>query len=240
MSLHAPSPTSAPAPAAGTDAAPAAARATSSGRRPRAWAVTGAVAGLLGAVSMEASMRLGENWEQTAGDPDAIVADLAGRIPTLLVFHTATVLAAVLAIVFAAGLRRRLAERLPAASLLPTVALGGLLLVSVAGLMGSGLDTQFLFALGEPTMTVASSVAFWNEWLATISWLWVGAGVAGVALAVAALRHRAAPRWIGWVSVVLGGLTLLLGVSPLQYMAGMTGPLWMLVVALGFAVGDRR
>ncbi len=239
MSVHVPSSASpaAPSPTSGPEGA---GHAAPTARRPRAWAVTGAAAGLLGAASMEASMRLGENWEQTAGDPDAIVADLAGRIPTLLVFHTATVLAAVLAIVFAAGLRRRLAERLPTASLLPTVALGGLLLVSVAGLMGSGLDTQFLFALGDPSMTVASSVAFWNEWLATISWLWVGAGVAGVALAVAALRHRAAPRWIGWVSVVLGGLTLLLGVSPLQYMAGMTGPLWMLVVALGFTFGDRR
>jgi hypothetical protein len=57
---------------------------------------------------------------------------------------------------------------------------------------------------------------------------------------VAALRHGAAPRWIGWVSAVLGGLTLIAGVSPLQYMAGFTGPLWLLVVALGFTLGGRR
>ena len=47
------------------------------------------------------------------------------------------------------------------------------------------------------------------------------------------------PRWIGRVGLVLGGLTLLLGISPLQYMAGMTGPLLVLVVALGFCLGDR-
>jgi hypothetical protein len=39
---------------------------------------------------------------------------------------------------------------------------------------------------------------------------------------------------------VLGGLTLLLGISPLQYMAGFVGPLWLLVAAIGFAAGDRK
>jgi hypothetical protein len=39
---------------------------------------------------------------------------------------------------------------------------------------------------------------------------------------------------------VVGGLTLLLGISPLQYMAGFTGPVMLLVVAAGFALGDRE
>lgn len=59
-------------------------------------------------------------------------------------------------------------------------------------------------------------------------------------MAVASLRHGAAPRWIGVVSLLLGGLTLLVGISPLQYMAGFVGPLWLTVAALGFALGDRR
>ena len=54
-----------------------------------------------------------------------------------------------------------------------------------------------------------------------------------------ASRAGAAPRWIGRVGLVLGGLTLLLGITPLQYMAGMTGPLWLLVTAIGFTLGDR-
>ena len=32
---------------------------------------------------------------------------------------------------------------------------------------------------------------------------------------------------------MLGGLTALFLVSPLQYMAGMTGPVWLVVVAAG-------
>ena len=99
---------------------------------PRAWAWTGVAAGVLGLVSIQSSMALGVNWEETAGDADAIVADLAGRTGTQLVFHTATIACALLVLVFAAGLRRRLDAQAPAGSLLPTVAGWGLVLVSVA------------------------------------------------------------------------------------------------------------
>ncbi|MGJ0223646.1 hypothetical protein ACQUZK_09625, partial [Streptococcus pyogenes] len=88
--MTAPSSLTSPTPATDAGATPP------SGRRGRAWAWTGVAAGVLGIASMEASMRLGQGWEQTAGDPDAIVADLAGRVPTLLVFHTVTVLCALL------------------------------------------------------------------------------------------------------------------------------------------------
>ncbi|MCB7135569.1 hypothetical protein [Cellulosimicrobium marinum] len=218
--------------------APAARRAREGSSR--AWAWTGAAAGVLGLVSVQSSMAFGANWEETAGDADAIVADMAGRLGSQIVFHTATIACALLVLVFAAGLRRRLDAQAPTGSLLPTVAGWGLVLVSVAGLLGSGLDTQFLFAFSEPELLVPESGAFYVDWVATIPWLWVGAGVTGVALGVAALRHAAAPRWIGVVGVVLGGLTLLTGISPLQYMAGFVGPVWLVVTALGFALGDRR
>jgi hypothetical protein len=209
-------------------------------RTPRAWAWTGVAAGALALVGMQASMAVGQNWEATAGDAEAVVADLGTRVPALLVFHTATILSALLVLVFAAGLKRRLDAQAPAGSLVPTVAGWGLVLVSVAGLLGTGLDTQFIFGFAEPDLLVASSGAFYSDWVATIPWLWVGAGVTGVALGVAALKHGAAPTWIGIVGLVLGGITLLAGVSPLQYLAGFTGPLWLLVTALGFALGDRR
>lgn len=205
----------------------------------RAWAGTSLLAGLAGIVSIQASMALSVNWVEVAGDPDAIVADLAERVPTLLVFHTATALCMVLLLVAAAGLTRRLRAGTPVGSLLPTVAGSGLLLTAVAALLGGGLDTQFMFALGTPEL-VASSGSFYSDWVATIPWLWVGAGVSALAVAAAGLRHRAVPRWIAVVSLLLGGLTVLTGVSPFQYLAGMTGPVWLTVVAAGFLLGDRR
>jgi len=207
----------------------------------RGWAYTGVAAGLASIIGIGASMQIDAVYSPEAdGDPDAIVARLGELVPQILVFHTATMISVVLMLVFAAGLRRRLADQLPSRSLLPDVAGGGLGLVAVAGLLGSGLTTEFVFAVSDPSIgLVPESAVFFNHWVGTIPWLWVGAGATGVAVAVSALRHGAMSRWLGWVGVVLGGLTLVLGVSPLQYMAGMTGPVWLFVTALGLALGDR-
>lgn len=231
--MHHSTPTTAPSASATTS------RRTARPAR-RAWAWTGVVGGVLGIVSIQASMALSANWEAVAGDAEAVVTDLGGRTGTLLLFHTTTIVCALLLLVFAAGLKRRLDAQAPAGSLLPTVAAWGLVLTSVAGLLGSGLDTQFMFAVTEPSTMVVESGAFYSDWVATIPWLWVGAGLAGVSLGLAALRHGAAPRWIGVVGLALGGIALLAGVSPFQYLAGFVAPVWLLVTALGFALGDRR
>jgi hypothetical protein len=139
--------------------------------------------------------------------------------------------------VFAAGLARRLRQRLPGESLLPTVAAMGLGLVSVAGLIGTGLDTEFLGPLKK--IAPAESSAFYAHWIGTMPWLWAGAGIAAVAVGVAGRSHHAVPRWIGVTSLVLGALTVLFAVSPLQYMSNMTGLLWLLIVTAGFTFGDR-
>lgn len=66
-----------------------------------------------------------------------------------------------------------------------------------------------------------------------VPWLWVGAGVAALALGIAGRKFKTVAPWLAWVSLVLGGVTIFLGVSPAQYMAGMTGPLWLTIAALG-------
>jgi hypothetical protein len=204
----------------------------------RRWAWAGVAAGVVSVVGIAASMQIDAVY--AAHDAESVVARLTTQVPAILVFHTATMLGVVLLVVFAAGLRRRLADQLPSRSLLPDVAAAGLGLVAVAGLMGSGLTTEFVFGVSDPEAgLVPEAAVVFGHWVGTIPWLWVGAGLAGICVAVAALRHGAASRWLGWVGAVLGGLTLLLGISPLQYMAGMTGPIWLLVTALGLALGDR-
>ena len=228
--------------ASSTLGAPASTSATTTDRPTRRlWAWSGVGAGLAGIVSIAASMQVDAVYaEGVEGDPAAIVDRLAEQTTAILAFHTATLVSLVLLVVFAAGLRRRLAGQLPSLSLLPDVAAAGLGLVAVAMLMGSGLTTEFVFGVTQSEdQLVPEAAVFFGHWVGTIPWLWFGAGIAGVAVAVAALRHGATARWIGWVGAVLGGVTLFLGVSPLQYMAGMTGPIWLLLTALGLALGDR-
>lgn len=209
--------------------------------RLRGWALSGVVAGVCAVVGIQASMSVGAVYDPAnAGDPDAVVAALADDVPAILVFHVTTMVAVVTLLVFAAGLHRLLAEQAPAGSLLPRVASSGLLLASVAGLVGTGLTTEFAFGLSQPDQLVPETAVLFGHWIGTMPWVWAGAGVAGVAVAVAGLRHAAVPRWLAWVSAVLGGVTLLFGISPLQYMAGFTGPVWVLVAALGLGLARGR
>jgi hypothetical protein len=203
----------------------------------RGWALAGIGAGVAGLVSMVASGLTGAVYEEEiAGDAVAITERLSELVPQILVFHTATMVSALLTVVFAAGLRRQLAHRAGAESLLPSVAFAGLVLVAACQFLGAGLTTEFAFATSEPERIVPENAAFFSHWMGTIPWLWGAAGLTALATAVAAFRYAAYARWIGVVGVVLGGLTALFAISPLQYMAGMTGPLWLTVVATGLAV----
>jgi len=202
------------------------------------WAWAGAAAGLAGAAAMQVSVGLGAtDYQKTGGDPAKATEILHGQADSILVMHTTLMAATVLLPVFAAGLWRRLRPAVPGDSLLPAVASVGLVLTAVATLLGSGLDTELYFGLNSPSGSFPEEFGLVGaHWLATIPWLWAGAGLSGVALAAASLKYRAVPLWLGWTSLLLGGLTLLAGVSPLQYAAGFTGPVWLLVIGLGLAL----
>lgn len=209
-------------------------------RHSRLWAVSGIGAALTGIGGLLTTAGMNAVYDpEISGNADKILDAMVHARASSAVFHVLTAASAMLLVPFAAGLFRRLRSTLPADSLLPAVAALGLAMTSFILVMGSGLDTEFGFAVPEQGYVVAENVSFYGHWVGTIPYLWTGVGLAGLALFGAARRHRAVPRWIGLVGLMLGGVTVVAGVSPLEYMAGMTGPLWLLVTAVGFALGDR-
>lgn len=171
--------------------------------------------------------------------PEFLTESLMSQVPLLIAFHILALVSAMLLVVFVTGLQRRLRSALPQDSLVPTVALSGILLVVVAQVLGSGLDTEFLFGAGDPSVTLPSDIGLYSHWIATIPWLWIGAGIAAVAVAVAR-RARAVSAWFGVVSGILGALTVLIAASPLQYLAAVPGMLWVLIASIVFAVESHR
>lgn len=205
----------------------------------RGWAYAGIVAGVAGIGSMvTTSMVDGIYDRDLVGQPEAIAAKLADQTVPMFAFQVIGSIGAIAMVVFAAGLFRRLRSRLDGDSLLPTVAAFGLLGTAVVTVMGTGLNTEFAMGLLEDDLIETPSAIMYNHWIGTIPWVWILAGVSALAVHAAA-RHGAVPRWIGRTSLVLGVLTVLVGVAPVQYMALMTGGLWLTVVAIGFAFGDR-
>ena len=207
----------------------------------RLWAVAGIGAALAGAATIVTSSVVDVVYrdEFSHGSVQGVADALSDKTGVLFAFHSITALGAVLMIVFGAGLHRRLRATMPD-GLAPVVALVGLAGTAVVSVLGSGLDTEFMMPLAQGDGYVDDATgAMYNHWIGTIPWYWVLAGLAGLAL-FSAFRQGVVPRWIGLVGLVLGGLTVLLGVSPLEYMSGVTGVLWLLATALGFTLGDRR
>lgn len=204
----------------------------------RGWAVAGLVAGLSGMATVVASGLVDSVYrEDLQARPEGLVAALAEKVPVLLVFHTSGLLAAVALLVFGAGLHRRLTAR-GGRGLAPVLAVGGLAATAAVLVVATGLDTEYVFAFGEPGLVTTAEAAAYNHWIGTVPWCWVLTGLAGLAVRAAA-RAGAVPRWLGWTGLLGGGLTLLVGISPLQYLAGLVAPVWIVVLALGFLVGDR-
>ena len=206
----------------------------------RRWAVAGIGSAALGAATIVTSSATGYVYEDkySHGSVAGIAGELNDKAGLLFAFHSITALGAVLMVVFAAGLFRRL-RATTTDSLAPVVALVGLAGTAVVSLLGSGLDTEFMMPAGQGATVDDGSAALYGHWIGTIPWLWTFAGLAGLAV-FAVSRSRGVPRWLGLVGLVLGGLTVLLGVSPLEYMSGVTGVLWLLVTSIGLTVGDRE
>jgi hypothetical protein len=177
----------------------------------RGWVVAGLGAGLAGIASVVASSLVDAVYDPaTRGDAEAIAEATSDLVPQILTFHVATMVSCALLVVFAAGLHRHLQQRTHPDSIVPGVAAIGLVMVCVAQLMG------------------------------TIPWLWGGIGLTALAMASAALGQGAFARWVGWTGLVLGAITTLFLISPVQYMAGLTGPVWLVVVSASLLRSARR
>lgn len=203
------------------------------------WALTGLGAGVTGLGTIVASSMMTAVYDENlGGDTAKIAEELGEQVPQMIAFHVLGVVSAVLMVVFAAGLHRRLRATAPADSIAPAVATYGLLGTAFVLILGTGLNTEFIFGVGNDELVSPDNAAFYNHWTGTIPWCWVLLGLSGLAL-FALSRSGAVAKWLGIVGLVGGGVTLLFGISPLQYLAGMTGPIGLIVVALGFLVGDR-
>lgn len=205
----------------------------------RRWALAGVGAGVTAVLGSVASISLGAVYDRDlAGDAAGIAAALGDQTAAMVAFHVFGSLTALLMTVFAVGLFRRLRAALPAGSLVPGVAAAGLLGTSVVLVLATGLDTEFAFASMDTDTVVPEALVFYNHWVATIPGCWILVGMTGLAL-FAAARQGGLPRWMGRTGLLLGGLTTLVGIAPMQYMAGLTGTLMLLVVGLGLVVGDK-
>jgi hypothetical protein len=230
-SSHQPTPT---APGAAPTVAPA-----TTVRPSRRWAVCGILAGVLGLAQFALTGPLAVDTDALA-DNQLVAELLTDAAPWVWLYQVVGVLTALFVAVFAAGLFRKLSQQGPADSLIPMLAVGGLLLVSAMSLVGSGICTEMFWGLTQDTAeldadTLAAQLAIFN----TMGWVWAGAGLTAGAVAVAGLRHGAVGRGLAIGSVVAASLIGLVNLVPLQYMALVPGALWLIGAGVSFVRSEQ-
>ena len=208
----------------------------------RSWALAGLGAGVGAVATFVASVMVGGDLtsDEVMRDNATSAALVADHRAELAAFIAAGTITALLLLVFAAGVRRRFDAQCAPSSLLPGVATGGLWLTSALTLVGAGIGTELFWGLTKVDDADPDSLMSMYHLVATLSWVWAGVGLSAAAFAVAALRAGALPRWIGWVSAVAAVVTLGFSVIPLQYMSGMAGALWLIVVSVGCLLSRER
>ena len=162
---------------------------TTTPRRSRGWAFAGIGAGLTGIGTIVTTSMVDAVYDKDLeGNSAAIAEKLAEQTAPMFAFHIVASLCAVLLIVFAAGLFRRLRDAVGGDSLAPMVAFAGLVGTSVVLVMGTGLDTEFISSLvhggTDEQIVDPANAALYNHWLGTIPWVWVLAGLAGTSIYV--------------------------------------------------------
>jgi hypothetical protein len=208
----------------------------------RGWAAAGVLAGVAGYAAMEVGTRFAPADMAAYADAGLLVDAYVGLGPGLVAAMLALfVVAAFAVVVFGAGLRRMLAAQCPAGSLVPDVAWAGTLLVAGLCLVGSGPATEVFFGLLHAAEIDPDTTASLVRMMDSLPWVWGGLALTVAAVAYGALRHGAAPRWLGVVSLVFTVLVGGLAMAPLQYLAGMVGAVWLVLagVACLIARGAR-
>ena len=201
-------------------------------RKRRGWAYAGLLGGIGSFVFFLGPASMLSPSTDSYSDNAKVLAELEGKAGWVWAFQTLGVALAMLLVIFALGLRRRLAGQEPAGSLIPDLAGLGLILMAIMTLVGTGISTEMFHALRHTDEvdpdTVSSHLAIYN----TLAWVWAGGILTTGAMAVAGLRHGSVSRRFGRFAAVMTVLVGLTQVLPFQYLAVLPMAIFLIVCGI--------
>jgi hypothetical protein len=127
---------------------------------------------------------------------------------------------------FAGTLRARLRAAEGSPGRLSNTAFGGAILFAMSGLLFTGLDFTAADTSGDVPPQVTQTIGVLDNDLFIP--LAVGGAALMLATGVLAIRTRALPRWLAWVAVVIG----VVSVTPAGFIAFLAIILWIAIVSV--------
>lgn len=200
------------------------------------WPYAGLAAGLLGFVSTTVTVNPFPSEEEAKGGIEAVYAGL-GSATTTRIGSALGFLATYLLLMFAIGYVRHLRARAPQGSTIPTLVqmamtagagamfIGYGMKAAAAGGLEGGIDAAFYTHTDTVVINTLAGQVVWVGWQ--------GVALAMAVTAVAALRHRMVPRWVGAVgalfSLFVFAFTMVLA---LPYSAGIVAPVFLVLLPI--------
>ena len=104
--------------------------------------------------------------------------------------------------------------------------------------LGAAIDGTIAFAIAEAAddiepASVQTLQALWDNDFLPFA---LGTQVLWFATGISIVRHGALPKWLGWVAIAFGILSL----TPIGWFAFLGGALWILVVSIMLTMRARR
>ena len=118
--------------------------------------------------------------------------------------------------------------------MLSLLALAGAVIIA----LGAAIDGTIAFAIAEAAddiepASVQTLQALWDNDFLPFA---LGTQVLWFAAGISIVRHGALPKWLGWVAIAFGILSL----TPIGWFAFLGGALWILVVSIMLTMRARR
>lgn len=129
-------------------------------------------------------------------------------------------------IVFGAGFRRMLEQRVPSESLLPAIA-GNAIIATAGALLLSFVFRAMVFDTISEYGTEPQIATYSLSQNAPLA-AWVGIAVAEVVAALAAFRYGAFGKGFGWLSAIMAGLTVLVIAVGTPFPGNVASGIWLI------------
>jgi hypothetical protein len=163
-------------------------------------------------------------------DTDSSTADTVGywsaHDSRLIASAIVGTFAVIFLIWFGASLRSALMRAEGGQGRLSTLAFAGILIIGISGAIGSSLQLTVADTAGDvpPIATQTLSVLSSDFFLPFLA----GIAILMFASAICTLRFGALPKWLGWVALVIG----IVSVTPVGFIGFLASFIWLLVVSI--------
>ncbi len=190
------------------------------------WSKLAPLTGIVFAVLTVVAVFVGGETPDTDARPVKVIAYYSTHASKV---ETSSILVALgfLALVLFAGALRSYLRRTPAAEGLGSLVLAGAVLMAVGVFSTAGVEYSLAHELkhfGPEVVQTLNVLA--NELFLPILG---GAFVFGVCAGIAILRGAALPKWLGWVAILLGIVTLF---PPIGFFALFGFVIWVVIVSI--------